>query len=146
MPEQPGIERENSADQEGWGERQTYNQSPGKRCKISEKMKRFVTHPMVFLARIPPITRKTCRHYVGLISKVNEPLPVFTPGAARSYFLKSFTEAPKDDNPSPARPKRKRTSPIEAEKDTCLENLTDLVCRSWTPTVSKEESDRRAWA
>ncbi|KAF5867285.1 hypothetical protein ETB97_000054 [Aspergillus alliaceus] len=93
--------------------------------------------------------RSTHRGATSRVSKANEPLPIHTPGAARSYLLKSFVEAPMESHPSPDSSKRKRASLVETEKETCLGNLLksiDLVCRSWAPTLTKEELDRRAWA
>jgi hypothetical protein len=82
-------------------------------------------------------------------SEANKPLAIFTPDTARSYLLKSFTEAPSENSPSPGTSKWKRTSQVESEKKACLANLLrsiDLVCQSWAPTLSKEELDRRAWS
>lgn len=179
-----GIESENSADQEGWGEGQPVVRVLGREVKV---LKRWDYNPREgkpegvasseqdedihhadndMLGQdvsdsdnsngMPPLwgidleaLRSAHRDNSIGASNANEPLPIFTPGAARSYLLKSFTEASKDNNPASDKPSRKRLSQTDAEKETCLRNLLrsiDLVCQSWAPFLSREDLDRRAWA
>ncbi|RJE20938.1 hypothetical protein PHISCL_06731 [Aspergillus sclerotialis] len=81
-------------------------------------------------------------------TKASKPLPIFTPESARSYLLKSFSEFTDESNRHLVSPKRKSTSQIETERETCLGHILraiDIVCQSWASTLSKDELDRRAW-
>ncbi|KAB8205861.1 hypothetical protein BDV34DRAFT_95014 [Aspergillus parasiticus] len=179
-----GIESENSANQEGWGEGQPvvrvlgrevkvlkrwdYNPREGKPEGVASSEQDEDTHhadngmlgqdvsdsdnsngmPPLWGIDLEALRSAHRDNSIGA-SNANEPLPIFTPGAARSYLLKSFTEASKDNNPASDKPSRKRLSQTDAEKETCLRNLLrsiDLVCQSWAPFLSREELDRRAWA
>ncbi|KKK19937.1 hypothetical protein P175DRAFT_0434368 [Aspergillus ochraceoroseus IBT 24754] len=85
----------------------------------------------------------------GASSKPDKPLPIFTPQSARSYLLKSFIRAPSENTKDTTALKRRSQTQVVAEKETCLGHLLhciDLVSRSWAPTLSKDELDRRAWA
>lgn len=82
-------------------------------------------------------------------AKASKSLPIFTPESARSYLLKSFSEFTDESNRHLVSPKRKSTSHIETERETCLGHVLraiDIVCQSWASTLGKEELDRRAWA
>ncbi|KAE8382530.1 hypothetical protein BDV26DRAFT_288334 [Aspergillus bertholletiae] len=178
-----GIESENPADQEGWGEGQPVVKVLGREVKV---LKRWDYNPregkpvnvasseqdedIYHVANdtlsqdvldsdnsngMPPLwgidlesLRSAHRGNAIGASDANGHLPIFTPDAARSYLLKSFTEASEDNNPAPEKLSRKRPSQTDAEKETCLRNLLrsiDLVCQSWAPFLSKEELDQRAW-
>jgi hypothetical protein len=76
-------------------------------------------------------------------------LPIHTPESARSYLVKSFINAPSETTKQSKRSKRRNHAEIEAEKEACAGHLLraiDLVCRSWTSILSKDDLDRRAWA
>ncbi|KMP07835.1 hypothetical protein CIRG_07516 [Coccidioides immitis RMSCC 2394] len=75
-------------------------------------------------------------------------LPIYRPESARDYLLKSFSF---DEQDSSVAQSKKRGNPAEmgSNQEKCLGLLlgaVDLLCTSWSSTLSKYELDRRAWA
>ncbi|KAK1759687.1 hypothetical protein QBC47DRAFT_372800 [Echria macrotheca] len=75
-------------------------------------------------------------------------MQIHTPEGARSYLLKSFATAPKEDSEG-SPPKKKTAKAMEAEKEENLGLLLGalrLVFDSWADHLAVGELDRRAWS
>lgn len=77
--------------------------------------------------------------------KKNGVLPIFTAESARSYLLRSVSNAQETTAPSKSKPNT--ANGLEKEKSVaCLLSVIDSVSRSWATNLKKDELDRRAWA
>lgn len=170
-----GIENGTSAEQEGWGEGQPAATILGREVKvlkrwgynsregepIGESSTQYMEDNLGQAVpensdSLPPLwgldleaLRDSHRKAPDGNTKAGNPLPIFTPESARSYLLKSFTQLTDKSKEPQASSKRKATSQANAKMEACLGYLLraiDIVCRSWAPTLNKEELDRRAWA
>ncbi|OXV08582.1 hypothetical protein Egran_03656 [Elaphomyces granulatus] len=76
-------------------------------------------------------------------------LPIHTAESVRAYLLKSFTTYREPGTEPSGGPGNKSATPSLAQKERCLGLLLrgiDIVCESWSSTLSADELDRRAWA
>jgi hypothetical protein len=72
-------------------------------------------------------------------------LPIFTAESARSYLLRSVSNAQVTTAPFKSKPNT--ANGLEKEKSVaCLLSVIDSVSRSWATNLKKDELDRRAWA
>lgn len=75
-------------------------------------------------------------------------LPIHTPQSARSYLLKAFDSKPTQQTASSPK-KTPSASSSRAEKERNLGLLLgalDLLFKSWSPVLSKEDLDQKAWS
>ncbi|WEW55107.1 hypothetical protein PRK78_000535 [Emydomyces testavorans] len=75
-------------------------------------------------------------------------LPIYRPEAARDYLLKSFSLNEQDPAAGPGK-KTKRLANLVSNQEKCLGlvlGAIDLLCQSWSFTLSKHDLDKRAWA
>ncbi|KAI9887318.1 MAG: hypothetical protein M1823_000834 [Watsoniomyces obsoletus] len=77
-----------------------------------------------------------------------EHLPIYSPQSARDYLLKSFATAPTSAASAETSPRKQSTAALLVEKKRNLGLLLgalDLLYSSWSPILSSDELDRRAW-
>lgn len=71
-------------------------------------------------------------------------LPIYTAQSARSYLLRSISNA---QTTTTSKSKANTAKGQENEESVaCLLSVIDSVCQSWATNLTKEELDRRAWA
>jgi hypothetical protein len=170
-----GIESGKSAEEEGWGQGQPVVKILGRNVKVlkrwdydpkdgQRKEKGSLTMDSGSLNEpqpqrafessntLPPLwglDLEAARKFNGRssIERTNS-LPIHTAESARAYLLKSFT-AYREPGTEPSGGPGKKSAPSLAQKERCLELLLraiDIVCESWSSTLSTDELDRRAWA
>jgi hypothetical protein len=72
-------------------------------------------------------------------------LPIYTAQSARSYLLRSISNAQNTTTPSKSKSNTAKGEENE-ESVACLLSVIDSVCRSWATNLNREELDRRGWA
>lgn len=171
-----GIESGQSAEQEGWGEGQPVVKVLGREIRVLKRWdynprEGQPTTPATsegpnsdpvpaddFLGagdiddadKMPPlwgVDLEAARSSQGNTGSENKTggLPIYTAQSARSYLLRSISSVQHTSAPS----KSKSNAVVGQEKEecvACLLSAIDSVCRSWAPTLKKDELDRRAWA
>lgn len=84
----------------------------------------------------------------GSALRPNSTLPIYKADAARDYLLRSFSFGEDTSLPTPGK-KTRKPAEIASDREKCLGLLLgaiDLLCQSWSTTLSKDDLDRRAWA
>jgi len=170
-----GIESGKSAEEEGWGQGQPVVKILGRNVKVlkrwdydpkdgqrKEKASLALNEPQPQIAiessnTLPPLwglDLEAVRKFNGRSSTMpsierTNSLPIHTAESARAYLLKSFTTYQEPGTEPLGGSVKKSTTPSLAQKERCLGLLLraiDIVCESWSSTLSADELDRRAWA
>ncbi|KAF2445301.1 hypothetical protein P171DRAFT_521311 [Karstenula rhodostoma CBS 690.94] len=82
---------------------------------------------------------------VGARQGSTSELPIYRPESTRAYLMKSFGIKPSGDaKPAKALAGKKAAEEKERNLGLLLASL-DLLCQSWTPILSSEDLDKRAW-
>lgn len=167
-----GIEKGNSAENEGWGQGQPKIRIMGREVRI---MKRWgydwkgTSEDVAVTAEDSQETLKQGKNSgdepalwgldLEALRSSNSPLvsgaqgvnsaglPVYNAESARAYLLKSFASTP--SSTEDASPKKKSAAVLKSEKEHNLALLLqalDLLYLSWAHVLTRDELDRRAWA
>ncbi|KXT11574.1 hypothetical protein AC579_3118 [Pseudocercospora musae] len=157
-----GIEKGNSAEDEGFGEGQPTVVVGGKAIKVirrwgyewkeqSSKSKTEddqpeVEEPAVWALDLEALKKSGNEKQPAMVQIGNNSnLPVYTPQSARAYLVKSFDTAPASDAPSS---KKSTGAAKAAEKEQNLGKLLralDLLYESWATKLTPDELDGRTW-
>lgn len=155
-----GIEKGNSAEEEGWGQGQPTVRVMGREIRVmkrwgyewkeengqterAENVETEQDRPGSEGRENKDRNKTVALWGLDLSSTTPNPsaLPIHTPQSARSYLLKSFPSPPPSSPSSPA--------PAKAQKDRNLALLLQALDRlhsSWSDVLSCPELDRRSWA
>lgn len=163
-----GIEAGSSAEEEGWGEGQPVVKVMGRDIRV---MKRWgyeweakeedgatqetlkdetnaAKDPALWGLDLEKLKQSSGPITVPSRHGTTNQLPIFTAQSARSYLLKSF-ETPESNSAQPAgAAAAKEGVARKAAKESNLGLLLgalELLFESWTPILTQEELDKRAW-
>ena len=167
-----GIDKGNTAENEGWGQGQPKVKIMGREVRVMKRWgyawKKTEDEGSIKVENSQETVKKEGQipeepAFWGLdleaLRSSNGPLvsgaqagnssglPVYHAESARAYLLKSFASAaPQIEEPSP---KKKSAAILKAEKERNLSFLLralDLLYQSWAHVLGRDELDRRAWA
>ena len=165
-----GLESGPSAEDEGWGEGQPTIKIMGREVKVMKRWgyqweamdaggmsQRTMSeeedpndYPALWGVDLEALKKSNRPVKPGLTTASSASLPIYTAQSARSYLLKSFeTSAPNVKKDANTTTKPKSASAALAEKENNLSLLLgalDLLMRSWSSTLSKDDLDKRAWS
>ena len=164
-----GIESGKSAEEEGWGQGQTAVKILGRNVKVLKRWDydpndgrrkedaSFEPQPFESSSTLPPLwglDLEAVRKFNGRPSTMpsterTNSLPIYTAESARVYLLKSFTTYREPGAEPLGGSVKKSATPSLVQKERCLGLLLraiDIVCESWSSTLSADELDRRAWS
>ena len=167
-----GIERSNSADNEGWGRGQPKTLIMGRDVSVIKRWgyewkekseaetgkvddsqetlkqeEQASEEPALWGLDLEALRSSNSPLVSGAQGVNSSGLPVYSAGSARAYLLKSFASAP--PAAEEASPKKKSAAALRVEKDRNLALLLhalDLLYESWAHVLGRDELDRRAWA
>lgn len=167
-----GIEKGNSAENEGWGQGQPKIRIMGREVSVMKrwgyewkgnpkveevkaedsqetlKQEEHVSEePALWGLDLEALRSSNSPLVSGAQGANSSGLPVYSAESARAYLLKSFASIPPATNePSP---KKQSAAALKAEKERNLGLLLqalDLLYASWAHVSGRDELDRRAWA
>ncbi len=167
-----GLDKETSAENEGWGQGQPKIRIMGREVRIMKRWgyewkakpdgdtikaedsqdtvkqeEQAVDEPALWGLDLEALRSSNGPLVSGAQGANRSGLPIYNAESARAYLLKSFASAPSDqEEPSP---KKKSAAALKAEKERNLAFLLqalDLLYQSWAHVLSRDELDRRAWA
>ncbi|KAK2767817.1 hypothetical protein FQN54_003978 [Arachnomyces sp. PD_36] len=170
-----GIDQRKTAEDEGWGEGQPTVKIMGREIKVLKRWgydwkegapgtnsketalpgeeaegdaKPLNEHPALWGLDLEALRKSNDHKKSSGRPAENTILPIHTPDSARTYLLKSFSNA--SEEPQVTKSSKSKTFSLAAqEKEKCLGILLhaiDLLCKSWASTLSTDELDRRAWS
>lgn len=163
-----GLDSGKSAEEEGWGEGQPIVKVMGREIRVMKrwgyewdaKQEQGVSQET--LTGQVSVTEDPALWGVDLeaLKKSNGPvtpsprtgsgsqLPIYTAQSARAYLLKSFESPKSDSERSKTSAAKKSAAAVVAEKQRNLGLLLgalELLFRSWSSTLSKDDLDKRTW-
>ncbi|KAF2111787.1 hypothetical protein BDV96DRAFT_499026 [Lophiotrema nucula] len=165
-----GLESGKSAEEEGWGEGQPLVKVMGREIRVMKrwgydweaKEEEGATQetikdepndidnkePALWGVDLEALKKSNGPVTVGSRNVSTSQLPIYTAQSARTYLLKAF-ETPKSEGGSQKSPTKKKPASIVAEKERNLGLLLgalDLLFKSWSSVLSKDDLDKRAWS